>query len=327
MTQVLPRVSPSQILRRRPYTLDHGLANDCLTFDGICNGQPVIPGIWEMPMYAIFDERGVDGPHLMDPWLDSNGNDSATLSWMQNTFTAHYNGNRQPFGLYTHPIHVATGYPGIIDPTSTINMINAFLDWAQEQPNVWIVSNMQLLEWVRNPVTIADLNSFEPLKCPAPQVSQPICNGIPSNEAGLLQECPFSDFPFFTCYGCPSVEPSPDTPDPPQVAVSGKPLRTRLPANCSTPFWDPVGATCLCSNSNCQFVDSSRPIGPNGANLTGGGTGGQFSNGSSSSISPSYVPFSGAPPALLARPTIIMMALMTTCAAMVMGVLSSELGL
>lgn len=95
-----------------PYTLDYGLANDCLTIPGVCQGQPQIPGFWEVPMYALFDERGVNGIHLMDPWLDTaNGNsepdDSATLAFMQSTFTAHYNGNRQPFGLYTHPIHLA----------------------------------------------------------------------------------------------------------------------------------------------------------------------------------------------------------------------------
>jgi hypothetical protein len=28
-----------------------------------------LPGFWEIPMYAFFDELGVHGPHLMDPWL------------------------------------------------------------------------------------------------------------------------------------------------------------------------------------------------------------------------------------------------------------------
>lgn len=52
-----------------PYTLDYGLANNCLSTPGVCNGQPKLPGFWEIPMYAFFDSRGVDGPHLMDPWL------------------------------------------------------------------------------------------------------------------------------------------------------------------------------------------------------------------------------------------------------------------
>ena len=95
-----------------PYTLDYGLANDCLTVDRICRGQPQIPGFWEIPMYAFFDEVGVDGLHLMDPWLDTeNGaqtvNDTATLEYMTDTLTAHYNENRQPIGLYAHPIHLS----------------------------------------------------------------------------------------------------------------------------------------------------------------------------------------------------------------------------
>lgn len=38
----------------------------------------------------------------MDPWLD-NPDPNVIFTAMQNTFTAHYNGNRQPFGLYSHP--------------------------------------------------------------------------------------------------------------------------------------------------------------------------------------------------------------------------------
>lgn len=34
-----------------------------------------------------------------------------------------------------------------------------------------------------------------------------------------------------------------------------------VPANCSTAFWDPIGNQCLCTSSDCQFTDESRPIG------------------------------------------------------------------
>jgi hypothetical protein len=113
-----------------PYTLDYGMANDCLTGVGLCKGQPKLPGFWEVPMYALFDNRGINGIHLMDPWLcvlaifvfnptfltrsirdPANGastvNDNATLAYLQANFMAHYSGSRQPFGLYTHPIHTA----------------------------------------------------------------------------------------------------------------------------------------------------------------------------------------------------------------------------
>ncbi|KAJ7327531.1 hypothetical protein DFH08DRAFT_786940 [Mycena albidolilacea] len=72
-------------------TLDNGMANDCLAVAGSCKGQPVLPGFWEIPMYAYFDERGPAGAHLMDPWLDrANGatkvKDTATLEYMKATF-------------------------------------------------------------------------------------------------------------------------------------------------------------------------------------------------------------------------------------------------
>ncbi|TBU62469.1 hypothetical protein BD310DRAFT_871227 [Dichomitus squalens] len=291
-----------------PYTLDNGMANDCLAVDGICKGEPKLPGFWEIPMYALFDERGVDGIHLMDPWLDAaNGatavNDTATLEYLKSTFTAHYNAKRQPLGLYTHPIHVSLSVPGSTASKSTIAMINSFLDWAQEQTNVWIVSSEQLLEWVRNPVPVSQLDNFAPLKCSTPAVdsSMKICNGIPQNEQGLVELCAFNDFPFYTCYGCPADHPSPSDPSPPQATGSQAP-RFRLSSNCSTPFWDPIKGQCICNSSTCAFTDASRPIGPNGANLTGDQVNSTDGSSSSQTADP-YVPFNAAAPQLPAGVT------------------------
>ncbi|KAG6807645.1 hypothetical protein H0H92_006847 [Tricholoma furcatifolium] len=155
-----------------------------------------------------------------------------------------------------------------------------------------IASNKQLLAWVQNPIPISQLDSISALKCSTPEVPSTlaICNCIPQNENGLLAQCNFSDFPFYTCYGCPEVEPSPDNPNP-------------VPSNCSTPFWDPIVGNCICNSSTCAFVDDSRPIGANGANLTGGGTGGSFDNNTSSSASATaYLPFNGVNAALPAIP-------------------------
>lgn len=189
-----------------PYTLDNGMANDCGSVDGLCKGEPKLPGLWEIPMYAIFEGEGATGAHLMDPWLDASASD--VLGWMKNTFTDHYNGKKQPFGLYSHPIHLATDYPGIPAPTDQINMINEFLDWAttsDNMQNVWLVSNKQLLAWMKNPVPASQLNTLDEFKCQVPQVSENICNGMLPNQQGLLEHCisdtagdPLNNSPFFT---------------------------------------------------------------------------------------------------------------------------------
>ncbi|KAJ7242402.1 hypothetical protein B0H12DRAFT_1023761 [Mycena haematopus] len=282
-----------------PYTLDHGMANDCLEVNGSCKGQPVLPGFWEIPMYAFFDKLGVNGPHLMDPWLDApNGedklDDAATLAYMQDTFTKHYTGNRQPIGLYTHPIHLSTTYPGVNPPQSTIDMINQFLDWAQMQPNVWIVSNEQLLAYVQAPVPLSNLDSVAALKCSTPKVDPTLtmCNGIPANEDSQLTGCTFPDYMFYTCYGCPTDVPTPANPYPAQVNTSA--VRYRIPSNCSTPFWDPVGGICLCkSASACAalYTNNALAIGPNGANLTGGTASASASAAPTPTVK--YQPFNG----------------------------------
>ncbi|EJD35732.1 hypothetical protein AURDEDRAFT_117259 [Auricularia subglabra TFB-10046 SS5] len=257
-----------------PYTLDNGLANDCLTLNCGTSG-PAIPGLWEIPMYALFDEKGAAGPHLMDPWLDAEagGKIEDVVTWMQNTFNDHYkNANRQPFGIYTHPIHFASNVPGQPPQPKIVKAINDFLDWVQQQQDVWLVTNAQLIAWSRNPVPVSQLNSLKEFQCQVPKVDGQVCNGIPANEQGLLDHCPFSDFPWHTCYGCPVEQPSLANPVPNQD-TDGKQARFRLPANCSTPFWDPIAGKCLCNSNSCKFDDATRPIGPNGQNLTGGGTG------------------------------------------------------
>jgi hypothetical protein len=54
---------------------------------------------------------------------------------------------------------------------------------------------------MQNPIPASQLNSLNALICPTPQVSSSlqICNGIPQNEGGLQELCPFQDFLFYTC--------------------------------------------------------------------------------------------------------------------------------
>ncbi|KAE8266226.1 hypothetical protein A4X09_0g6124 [Tilletia walkeri] len=315
-----------------PYTLDYGMANDCLAVEGICNGQPVLPGMWEVPMYAIFDERGAAGAHLMDPWLDSE-NPNDVLNWMKNTFLDHYNGNRQPFGLYSHPIHVATGYPGINDPTAQIRMINQFLDWAttnSSMQNVWIVSNRQLLAWMKNPVPASQLNTLDAFKCGTPQVNSHICNGQLAN-SDLIEHCisdtpgdALNNAPFYTCYGCPTTTPTPDAPVPNQKNNDNT-VRTRISNTCSTAWWDPIAAKCLCTGSNCAFNDATRSIGPNGQNLTSAPTTNVAGDDPTKPRDP-YTSFNGNKDSA-ATPSRLVSGLVSTCVGLVVVAVVSSLTL
>ena len=57
---------------------------------------------------------------------------------------------------------------------------------------------------------------------------------------------------------------------------------------------DPIDGKCICTSDTCAFTDTSRPIGPNGANLTGDQVSSSDSSSSASESADPYVPFNGA---------------------------------
>jgi len=229
-----------------PYTLDYGLANDCWT--GICAANVVAPGMWEIPMHAIMDGTTA---YSMDPQL--NGTPDKVAQWLKDNFNRHYQGTRQPFGIYLHPVHVK----------DADKLYNDFMAWAAAQPDVWFVTNHQLLQWMQNPVPASQMKDQPYMKCALPAVGKEICNGLDDSKTGsidkgVLETCNFVEGPWSTCYGCPKTQPTVANPVPERVVAGGQVGgRTPVPATCAMEWWDPVAAQCLCTSSNCTFTDTA----------------------------------------------------------------------
>ncbi|KAI9493025.1 hypothetical protein BDB00DRAFT_764357 [Zychaea mexicana] len=246
-----------------PYTLDHGMANNCWT--GVCDTQ--IPGLWEIPMYAVPDATGI--PQLMDVYMAGSPQD--VTKWSTDAFDKHYNGGRQPFGIYIHPTHL-TGYPGLPDPKPKLDGLIAFIKSIADRPDVWFVTNQQLLQWMKNPVKASELKNQSFLKCQQPVIAKEICNGLDDNGNGQIDEelttvCNFGTTTFKTCFNCPSTAPTLDNPTPdPSVQNGTAGYRYPLPDNCDTQWWDPIGNSCLCTSSDCQYKDTAVPVSDSGQN-------------------------------------------------------------
>ena len=188
-------VPPGEDTSIWPYTLDHGVVSECTdrtNLPSLCNRNINIKGLWEIPMYSIAGSKGV---HLMDVYNDYGITGAETTATLWSGFQEHYNGNRAPFGVYTHPNWMTSG----VSPNGAANLkaVQDFLDRAMERPDVWMVTGSQLIEYMRNPVSAADLANQPYMRCvykPTPN----ICNG--GQQAQGVRNCPGLDTIFNVRY-------------------------------------------------------------------------------------------------------------------------------
>ncbi|KAJ1345157.1 hypothetical protein BSLG_000672 [Batrachochytrium salamandrivorans] len=260
-----------------PYTLDNGPVNDCSGIIDLCSKGFKAPGLWEVPLYGI---SGPDGFHLMDPFNDYSITAPIALSTIQSdyqsTFDRRYAGNRAPFGIYTHPVWIGPANPPAIpDGTQKLAMLQSVLNYVMSKPDTWMVTTAQLVAYMKNPVSAAELGAQPYMQCtPNPAPPTNICNGKSVVGADV---CNLSNGTFSSCYGCPSSYPDLNNPSPPHLGS-----KCPVPDTCDTLWWDPAGCKCLCTVPACAWNDTSRAINldPNSLNPQNTGHGGPGSTGS-----------------------------------------------
>ncbi|KAJ3358365.1 hypothetical protein GGF32_000465 [Allomyces javanicus] len=233
-----------------PFTLDAGLPVNCKVGD--CSeaipkpdGTPSkwsAPGVWELPMYSLVTPDGNDYA-VMDPPL--SGADLTEL--LERSFDLHYNGSRAPFGLYLH-----AGWL-LGDPTRS-DTVRAFLDKMRKRGNVYVVSNAQMLAWLRNPQPITSSTSAG-LTCPGLTTrGAEVCDGLDNDgngvaDDGIMRTCRYPNAVFGTCAtGCPVRVPSATEPAPPLINLAGTKC-IEPTGTCVNGVWDATKCLCVCTGT------------------------------------------------------------------------------
>ncbi|XP_048489113.1 uncharacterized protein LOC105388358 isoform X5 [Plutella xylostella] len=172
-----------------PYTLDYKLFHDCMIPP--CPTKSY-PGVWEVPMVMWQDLNG--GRCSMGDACANPPNAEGVYKMLLKNFDRHYTTNRAPFGLFYHAAwftqpHHKEGFIMFLD---SINRMN----------DVWIVTNWQALQWVRDPTPINRLNNFQPFQCDYPdrpkKCNNPkVCNLWHKSGVRYMR----------TCQPCPEIYP------------------------------------------------------------------------------------------------------------------------
>lgn len=233
-----------------PHTLDYGMPYDAQPCSTCAGASMVYPGLWEIPMYYMVGADSKTVWTSMDPPAPYQTSYTDSLNLLKLNFKLHY-AKKLPFGLYTHLSTFVASGP--IDPAH-IAMFSDFYKWILlNYPDVWFVTNQQLIEWIKTPVSIDKMNSMFPCVLPAvdPKNSE-ICDGIDNDgdgviDNGLVESCyqASTQSSFNSCFGCPSVFPTANNPAPPVNSSSGG-MRVTIPdTGCpGLGSWDPVKGVC-----------------------------------------------------------------------------------
>lgn len=57
-----------------------------------------------------------------------------------------------------------------------------------ETKDVWVVSNQQLLAWMKNPVKASEMANQPYMKCEKPVLPSEICNGLDDSNSGRIDD-------------------------------------------------------------------------------------------------------------------------------------------
>ncbi|MEI6787082.1 MAG: polysaccharide deacetylase family protein [bacterium] len=128
-----------------PYTLEGGVVQSNST--GAFLIDPV-PGLFEIPLWNQVTS-GVSAASMDPP--DSMDSNTVSALWKTN-FLLHYDGNRAPYGIYLH----ATTTNQWLSKTNTqwrSDVLNEFIEWAQDHTNVWFLTMRDLADFMLSPVS------------------------------------------------------------------------------------------------------------------------------------------------------------------------------
>ncbi|XP_076361028.1 uncharacterized protein LOC143252573 isoform X2 [Tachypleus tridentatus] len=172
-----------------PFTLDYAINNECMITP--CPNES-FPGLWEMAMVMWVDLKG--GRCSMADACSNPQDEQGIVEFLKKNFNRHYNSNRAPLGLFFHSAWFTTAHhkKGLLK----------FLDEVLSKGDVWLVTNWQLIQWLRNPTPKSKLKSFEPWQCkrqdlPPPCHNPTVCNVWDKNGIRYMK----------TCQQCPSHYP------------------------------------------------------------------------------------------------------------------------
>ncbi|XP_075676890.1 uncharacterized protein LOC113790217 isoform X3 [Dermatophagoides pteronyssinus] len=173
-----------------PYTLDYSINHDCMIEPCPSNSYP---GFWEVGMVMWEDLRG--GRCSMADGCFNPSDEDGVYEMVKRNFLRHYTSNRAPFGMYFHSRWFLTEH--------NMNGFIRFLDEMLQLDDIYLVTNWQMIQWMRNPTPLTHMKKFKPFGCDHIRNRPPLCKAPHTCKARFRSEIRTLK----TCQKCPQSYP------------------------------------------------------------------------------------------------------------------------
>ncbi|KAK7101667.1 hypothetical protein V1264_020012 [Littorina saxatilis] len=136
-----------------PFTLDYSVP------DEFCQHKPCpkkqYPGFWEIPVQRWY---GVDGISCAMPdGCTASADAEEDMEFFRSNFKRYYESNRAPLGIFVHARWFHTEHH--------LDALDRFIDELMYLEDVYIVTPIQVIEWMKNPTSLDKIKSFKPWGC------------------------------------------------------------------------------------------------------------------------------------------------------------------
>lgn len=181
-----------------PYTLDFRMSHKCVGNNQKCPTRSH-PGVWEVPMNQLKTHDGYWCAMIDN--CPTVGNRDRVYQFLKSNFQRHYESNRAPMGLFFHS-------QWFMDKEN-LAALYRFIDEMVPLNDVWFVTAWQIIEWMRAPASVSELNSYAPWQCKNPndiRASLPAACSVP-NSCRLHNKDVEGERYMGTCNTCPAQFP------------------------------------------------------------------------------------------------------------------------
>lgn len=136
-----------------------------------------------------------DGRCSMADGCFNPSDEQGVYEMVKKNFQRHYASSRAPFPAFFHSRWFLTEH--------NMNGFIKFLDEVLQQPDVYLVTNWQVIEWMRHPTPLSKIKSFEPFGCADIAQRPPQCKSPHTCKVAFRQETRT----LRTCQPCPKTYP------------------------------------------------------------------------------------------------------------------------